>query len=226
MKNKVLTLISIMLAFALLPLSCKKEKKHAGLLTDIDGNTYKTVVIGDQLWMAENLKATSLNDGTEIAVIADSAMWENLSTPAFCWYNNDAASFSGTYGALYNAYTINTGKLCPAGWHIPEKKEWLVLREFLGDSVNGGAKLKETGTIHWLSPNKGATNSSGFTALGAGIRYFEGTFASILSYTAFWSATETGNDEEWYIGLYYAKTSFIMDFRNKKHGFSIRCLKD
>ena len=80
--------------------------------------------------------------------------------------------------------------------------------------------------MHWLMPNKGATNSSGFTALGAGIRYFEGTFASILTYTAFWSATETDNDEEWYSGLYYAETSFIMDFRNKKHGFSIRCLKD
>ena len=226
MKNKVFTLISIMLVFALLLLSCKKEKKHAELLTDIDGNIYKPVVIGDQIWMAENLKTTRLKDGTEIAIIADSAIWENLSTPAYCWYNNDAASFSNTYGALYNAYTVNTGKLCPEGWHIPEKEEWLTLREFLGDSLSSGAKLKETGTMHWLPPNKEATNSSGFTALGAGIRYFEGTFASILSYTAFWSASDDGNDEEWYTGLYYAETSFISDFRNKKHGFSIRCLKD
>jgi len=97
----------------------------------------------------------------------------NLTTPGFCWYNNDSVSFKETYGALYNGYTINTWNICPAGWHVPEKQEWLTLRDFLGDSLTGGGKLKETGTSHWLSPNTGADNSSGFTALGGGIRYFE-----------------------------------------------------
>lgn len=226
MKNKVSTLMLILVAFALFFPACRKERKPAELLTDIEGNVYNTVAVGNQVWMAENLKSTRLNDGTEILMVIDAAAWGSLTTPGYCWYNNDANSYRDTYGALYNAYTVNTGKLCPAGWHVPEKEEWQVLRDFLGDSINGGAKLKEKGTAHWLSPNKGASNSSGFTALGAGIRYFEGTFASILSYTSFWSATETASDEEWYTGLYFAETAFIMDYRNKKHGFSIRCLKD
>ena len=100
------------------------------------------------------------------------------------------------------------------------------MRDFLGDSLKGGGNLKEAGTAHWLSPNKGADNSSGLTALGAGIRYFEGTFASILSYTCIWSATQFAYDDGWYTGLYFNDSAFSIDHRNKKNGFSVRCLKD
>ncbi len=226
MGKRISTYILLLAAFALFFNSCKKDEKPPEPLSDIEGNIYKTVKIGSQVWMAENLKTTRFSDGTDIPLITDADAWGNLTTPGYCWYNNDAASFKDTYGALYNGYTVSTGKLCPAGWHVPKREEWQVLSEFLGDSLKGGGKLKEAGTAHWLSPNTGADNSSAFTAVGAGIRYFEGTFASVLSYASLWSATGVANDDEWYTGLYFDDAAFIMDHRNKKHGFSVRCLKD
>ena len=226
MRDKNSTFVLIVIVFTLSVTACRKDEKPTVPLTDIEGNTYKTVQIGSQLWMAENLKTTRLNDGTDIPLTKDAPAWSNLTTPGYCWYNNDAASSKDIYGALYNGYAVSTGKLCPDGWHVPEKNEWRALREFLGDSARAGGKLKEAGIAHWLSPNKGADNSSGFGAVAGGLRYFEGTFASILSYTSIWSATEVEDDEYWYIGLYYAESSFIMNHRNKKHGFSVRCIKD
>jgi uncharacterized protein (TIGR02145 family) len=226
MKKMIPAFVLIFVIFALFSTGCKKGDKSPNPLSDIEGNIYKTVKIGNQVWMAENLKTASFNDGTDIPLITDAALWGNLTTPGYCWYNNDAVSFKDTYGALYNGYTVITGKLCPAGWHVPEKEEWQILSEFLGDSLKGGGNLKEAGTAHWLSPNKGADNSSGFTAVGAGLRYFEGTFASVLSFTCLWSATGIANDDEWYTGLYFNDAAFITDHRNKKDGFSVRCLKD
>jgi uncharacterized protein (TIGR02145 family) len=226
MRKKSSSLVQILVIVLIFSQGCRKEDKPGVLLSDVEGNTYKTVKIGNQVWMAENLKTAILNDGTDIPLITDAGAWGNLSTPGYCWYNNDGASFKNTYGALYNGYTVNTGKLCPVGWHVPERDEWLVLRDFLGDSSKVGGKLKEAGTAHWLSPNKGADNSSGLTAFGAGIRYFEGTFASVLSYTCIWSATRVANDDEWYTGLYFNDSAFSIDHRNNKNGFSVRCLKD
>jgi uncharacterized protein (TIGR02145 family) len=226
MKDKISTFILFLAVFAYFLTGCKKADKPPDPVSDIEGNTYKTVKIGTRIWMAENLKTTKLSDGTDIPLITEAASWSDLATPGFCWYNNDPVSFKDTYGALYNGYSVVTGKLCPDGWHVPELAEWQALSEFLGDSLKGGGKLKEAGIIHWLSPNKGADNSSGFTALGAGLRYFEGTFASLLSYTCIWSATVTATDNEWYTGLYFNDTAFIIDHKNKKHGFSVRCLKN
>jgi uncharacterized protein (TIGR02145 family) len=226
MKNKISTFILKLAAFVLIFNCCRKENKPEAPLSDIEGNTYKTVKIGSQVWMAANLKTTRFNDGTDIPLITDDTAWADLTAPGYCWYNNDVSSFKDIYGALYNGYTLSTGKLCPAGWHVPEKEEWEALRDFLSDSLTAGGKLKEAGTAHWLSPNKGADNSSGFTALGAGIRYFEGTYASVLSYASFWSATEVNNDDYWYTGLYFNDAEFIMDHKNKKYGFSVRCIKD
>jgi len=226
MKKEISISAVVLLAITMLLNCSKKNEKQPILLTDFEGNTYKTVNIGNQTWMAQNLKTTMLNDGTPISLVKSENDWRELTTPGYCWYNNDEASFKDPYGALYNWYTAGTGKLCPAGWHIPEKQEWLVLGEFLNDSTKAGAKLKEAGTAHWLTPNKGADNSSGFTALGSGIRYFEGTFASNLSYTSIWSSSETEHNEVWYISLFYAETIVTLDHRNKKYGFSVRCLKD
>ncbi|MGD0753939.1 MAG: fibrobacter succinogenes major paralogous domain-containing protein [Bacteroidales bacterium] len=226
MKNKISTFILKLAAIALFLNCCRKVDRPEAPLSDIEGNTYKTVKIGSQVWMAENLITTKFNDGTNIPLITYDTAWANLTTAGFCWYGNDGSSFKDIYGALYNGYTLTAGKICPAGWHVPEKEEWQALRDFLGDSLTAGGKLKEAGSAHWLSPNKGADNSSGFTALGAGIRYFEGTYASVLSYASFWSATEVNNDDYWYIGLYFNDAEFIMDHANKKNGFSVRCLKD
>jgi uncharacterized protein (TIGR02145 family) len=235
LKIKLLSVSLTFLIMSFLNVGCKKDEKPTGPVIDFEGNSYNTVKIGTQIWMTENLKSTKYNDGSEIQLITPVNSWSNLSTGAYCWYNNDEASFKNVYGALYNGYSVATGKLCPSGWHIPEIDELKVLRDFLGDSLQAGGKLKESGTTHWLSPNKGATNSSGFTALPTGIRYFEGTFASNLSYTSIWSATNISydshnnhyyHDEQWYVSLYYANASFLMDHRSKKHGFSVRCMKD
>jgi uncharacterized protein (TIGR02145 family) len=216
----------VVLAFTIFLTGCKKDEKTPDPLSDSDGNIYKTVKIGTQTWMAENLKTTRFNDGTPISLVGGDNEWRELTAPGYCWYNNDEASFKDPYGALYNWYTAATGKLCPSGWHIPEKEEWLTLGAFLNDSVKAGGKLKEAGTAHWLTPNKGADNSSGFSALGSGIRYFEGTYASNLSYTSIWSNTENEHNEVWYISLFYAETELSLNHRNKKYGFSVRCLKD
>jgi uncharacterized protein (TIGR02145 family) len=206
--------------------SCKKEEKPPDPVTDSEGNIYKTVKIGTQIWMAVNLKSTRFTDGTTIPLITDTTEWTSLSASGYCWYSNDEASNKNLYGALYNGYAVSDSNLCPTGWHVPSKEEWQQLITFLGDSITDGSKLKEAGTDHWLTPNKGATNSSGFTALPAGFRYLQGSFASVLSFTCFWSSTETANNDQWYTGLYFGDASVIMDHRSKKYGFSVRCVKD
>lgn len=227
MKSKISSSILILGVLVILAISCKKEDgKPPDPVADIEGNTYKTVRIGNQVWMAENLKTTRYNDGTDIPLITNAIAWDNLTTPGYCWYNNDEATYKNTYGALYNGYTVSTGKLCPTGWHVPAREEWQQLRVFLNDTITGGGKMKEAGTTHWLTPNKGADNSSGFTALAAGIRYFEGSFSSVLYYTSFWSASEVSQEDEWYLSLYFGDARVNINHISKKHGFSVRCIKD
>jgi uncharacterized protein (TIGR02145 family) len=227
MKSKILSNTLILVALVILVISCKKKNdKPLILVTDIEGNTYKTVKIDTQVWMAENLRTTRYNDGTEIPLVTNTEAWGNLTTPGYCWYNNDEVAYKDPYGALYNGHTVSTGKLCPTGWHVPTQEEWQRLRVFLNDTITGGGKMKEAGTTHWLTPNKGADNSSGFTALGAGIRYFEGSFSSVLYYTSIWSSTEIGSNDEWYLSLYFGDAIVKINHRSKKHGFSVRCVKD
>ncbi|MCB9001260.1 MAG: fibrobacter succinogenes major paralogous domain-containing protein [Bacteroidales bacterium] len=160
-----------------------------GTVTDIDGNTYITVTIGNQVWMAENLKTTHYNDGTAIPNVTDGNEWAALTTGAYCWYSN-ATAYKDTYGALYNWYAVNTGKLAPTGWHVATDAEWTTLTTYLGGESVAGGKLKETDTTHWASPNTGATNETGFTALPGGYRGRGGAFGGIGGYGYWWSATE------------------------------------
>jgi uncharacterized protein (TIGR02145 family) len=146
-----------------------KTKQGGNLITDIDGNEYETITIGTQTWMAENLKSTRLNDGTAIGA-GNASNWASFNGPAYCWFKDDAATYANTYGALYNGYVAASDKACPAGWHVPAKSEWDTLVNYLGGSLTAGGKLKEAGTDHWLSPNTGADNASGFTALPGGYR--------------------------------------------------------
>ncbi len=138
-----------------------------GIITDGDGNTYNTVVIGSQCWMAKNLITSKYDDGTDILLVTNEAEWWNLTSPGYCWYNNVTGN---TYGALYNWHTVNMGNPCPIGWHVPTFGEWETLDTFLGIYQAGGI-LKEAGTVHWQSPNTGATNEHGFTALPGGFRF-------------------------------------------------------
>jgi uncharacterized protein (TIGR02145 family) len=192
-------------------------------ITDMDGNTYNVIRIGTQLWMKENLKTTKYKDGTNIPLVTEASIWVNLTTPAYCWYNNNEFTFKETYGALYNGYTVNTSKLCPIGWHVPNwETDIVTLVDFLGGSVLAAGKLKESGTSHWLSPNTGATNESGFTALPGGSRGSD--YADI------------GNSGVWWLsspdGYFFQLLSYNNYFCHgnlgsaKGPGFSIRCIKD
>jgi uncharacterized protein (TIGR02145 family) len=225
MKNQVLIFTFILLiAFSF---SCRKEAEKPPVpVSDFEGNSYKTIKAGTQVWMAENLRSTKFNDGTEISPVTETARWKDFIAPGYCWYANDSIANSATYGALYNGYAVNSGNLCPTGWHIPVVDDWQQLREFLTDTISEGGKLKEVGTAHWMSPNKGATNSCGFSALPSGFRYTDGSFTAIQYYTGFWSASEIGTDNEWFLGLYYGDASATMSSVSKKYGLSVRCVKD
>jgi len=195
-------------------------------VTDVDGNSYNTIVIGTQTWMAENLKTTRLNDGTSIPLVTSSATWGTLLTPAYCWYNNDEASYKVTYGALYNWYTAKTGKLCPSGWHIPSDAEWTTLTDYLGGLSIAGGKMKEAETAHWISPNIGATNESGFTGLPAGYRDRTSGFLNIGTYALWWSSTEINSTDSWGRGLYNLDATVYRYNYYNNHGFSVRCIKN
>lgn len=181
--------------------------------------------------MAENLKTTKFNDGTSIPLVTDNAAWGNLTSPGYCWYNNDAATYKNTYGALYNWYAVNTGKLAPTGWHVVTLEESDAITALLGgptvgeDKVAGG-KMKETGTSHWLSPNTGATNSSGFTGLPGGRRNFNGGFQDVGKLGYWWQSGDWTSSMAWYMGLGFDCSNIIAGMANNRFGFSVRCLRD
>ncbi len=184
------------------------------------------VEIGTQVWMAENLKTTKYNDFATIPLIENNTDWTNLTAPGFCWYNNEEATYKNTYGALYNWYVGNTAKLCPSGWHLPSDGEWTTLYNYVGGSAG---KLKETGTAHWQSPNSGATNETGFTALPGGYRYsvlYLGTFGEIGLGGDWWSADASTATTAWDYWMGYNYTNVSRENDNKTVGFSVRCLKN
>ncbi|MFH1118331.1 MAG: fibrobacter succinogenes major paralogous domain-containing protein [Bacteroidota bacterium] len=195
------------------------------VLTDIDDNTYSHVSIGNQIWMAENLKVTKFNDNTAIPPVAEHDEWDNSATPAYCWYNNDEATYSDMYGALYNWYTIETGRLCPDGWHVPSHTEWDHLKDFL--SANGheeteGATLRATNG--WLSGVMG-TDDYGFAALPGGYRG-NGEFGLAGRYGYWWSSTEYSPSQGKLRIIMDLNDLFLSDYNSKNLGVSVRCLKD
>ena len=210
-----------------------------GGVTDIDGNNYNSVIIGTQEWMKENLNVSKYTDGTIIPQITNQNQWANLTTGAWCYYNNDPAN-GAIYGKLYNWYAVvgihNAAsltnpalrkQLAPIGWHVPQNnQEILTLFQSL-NSINVGGQLKETGTIHWLSPNIGATNSSGFTALPGGCR-FE-SFSNIGIHGYWLGAQEvSANNFQVEGGIMIQNTSSdaALLTTNKYDGFSVRCINN
>jgi uncharacterized protein (TIGR02145 family) len=194
-------------------------------IADFEGNTYNTVKIGTQVWMADNLKTTKFNDGTNILLVTNNSEWNNLIIPGYCWYNNDEATYRNIYGAMYNWYAVNTKKLCPIGWHVPNNTDWETLLSLLGGETVAGLKLKETGTNHWLSPNPDVTNESGFTGLPGGDRSPSGIFNDIGKNGIWWSSIPYYNDGWAYVwGLYYMNSVCDKEVRNNNEGFSIRCI--
>ena len=195
-------------------------------VTDIDCNVYHTVTIGTQVWMVENLNVTHYRNGDPIPNITYNTAWLNDTTGAYSNYNNDV-NYSISYGRLYNWYAVaNNRKIAPAGWHVPTDAEWTVLTDSLGGDSIAGGKMKEAGTAHWLSPNTGATNSSGFTALPGGGRDYNGGFYYLTHGAYFWSSTEYSSPNAWYRGLGYGNESVGRYYDIKTDGFSVRCAHD
>ena len=210
---------------------------NTGTVTDIDGNVYQTVKIGDQWWMAENLKVTHYRNGDSILNVTDNGIWSGLTTGACCDYNNDENN-AATYGKLYNWYAVSDSRnVAPAGWHVPTDNEWKQLEMYLGmsqaqaDSIgkrgtDEGGKLKEAGTTHWSSPNTGATNESGFAALPGGYRGYNGTFLDVGHAAFFWCSTENYSPNAWWRAVYYSYSQVYRNYVWESYGFSVRCVKD
>jgi len=233
MKKKTQLLIFPLILMGMLLMltnSCNKDEEkddpaQGNTVTDIDGNVYHTVTIGTQVWMLENLKVTKYNDGTAIPLVTDGTAWTDLTTAGFCWYDNDEATYKNAYGALYNFYAVNTGKLSPTGWHVPSDAELTTLTSYLGGESVAGGKLKEVGTTHWQSPNTGATNESGFTILPAGYRYMS-SFTTNGKNGFLWSTTEESGDYAWVRNIGYDRIDVSRYGGYKGTGWSVRCVKD
>jgi len=203
--------------------SCEKEKDE---VKDVDGNVYKTVTIGTQVWFVENLKTTKYNDGTDIPLVTDTDEWKNLAAPGYCWYDNDIDNIN-PYGALYNWYVVNTGKLCPEGWHVPTNDEWYALFIYLdpvGEEEVG--KLKETGTTHWNSPNTGATNETGMTIVPGGGRDKYGIFQQMRTQGMYYSLLEDSPLQSRGFIFFSDNSTYGVRVDLKTWGFSVRCIKD
>ncbi len=212
------------------------QERFSTSISDLDGNTYKTVLIGTQLWMQSNLNTSRLNNNTPIYNIPDNAAWKDLLTPAYCWFNNNP-SYGATYGMIYNWYTVETGNLCPTGWHVPTDSEFKTLEMYLGmtqasaDSggwrgTDQGAQLKSTTT--WI-PSDYATNSSGFTALGGGYRFGEdGGFNDFNGVSYWWSSSLHWSDttKALYRRLDSNQRRVFREGVIKAGGKYVRCLKN
>lgn len=200
-----------------------------GSLSDQDGNLYKTVTIGTQTWMAENLRTTKYNDGVPIPNITDNNHWSSRTDGAYCNYeNSEDYDTIATYGRLYNWYAINTLKLAPKGWHVPTLAEWRELIDYLGGEDFSGNKLREFGTTHWYSDHNEITNETGFTALPGGLRRLDGTFERIGRYSYWWFATEYNNTshEACYWKIYIDWGGVEDEIAPKEFGLSVRCVRD
>lgn len=220
---KKTTLLFAILAFLTI-------QNYAQTVTDIDGNVYSTITIGSQVWTGENLKVTHYLNGDPIPNVTDSAQWYNLTSGAYCNYNNDLNN-AVVYGRLYNWYAVHdTRNIAISGWHVPTFEDWDTLQIFLGYDLVAGGKLKEIGTSHWMFPNTGATDEYDFTALPGGQRadsIYSGTFAELTQQGYWWSSSEMDTTYPWGVNISYnseGMTNWAASTR--KSGFSIRLIKD
>jgi uncharacterized protein (TIGR02145 family) len=243
MKKTIYLIAGVLLLF-----SCKKESsnptsnttnstnnptsiaKYGNGVTDIDGNKYKTTIIGTQEWMAENLKVSKFNDGTLITNCTNNNQGYLLKTGTYVEYANEESSFK--YGKLYNWYatnpTSNNGKnVCPTGWHVPTDAEWTILTDFLGGSKIAGGKMKQADTTNWSYPNVGATNTSLFTGLPGGYALGSGGYyGHTKSWGAWWSSTFSNDEMSWMRSLGNGSSSVVRSTQSNGNNLSIRCLKD
>jgi uncharacterized protein (TIGR02145 family) len=212
-------------------------------VSDIEGNVYKTVTIGTQTWMAENLKSTTYNNGSPIPLVTDQDEWGSLTTPAYCWYDNNIANKT-KYGALYNGYVVdaasNGGKnVCPSGWHVPSDNEWTVLTDYLTNNGYGyegiGDDIAKSCASKWGwesseligSPgyDQESNNMSGFSGVPCGYRNLV-AYRNVGIHCVWWSSSSFDNQYAWYRYLYYAEINFYQDWWDEGFGYSLRCIKN
>jgi uncharacterized protein (TIGR02145 family) len=217
----------------------KSKAKNAETVTDADGNIYTTVKIGTQIWTVENLKTTKYRDGSPIPLASDNSEWDNRSSPAYCWYASDISN-KKRYGALYNWYTVNTGKLAPKGWHVPTDTDWAELENYLITNGYNSDGTKEGNTLAQSLTDKTAlktgdasvtldkrnTNRSGFSALPGGSRYVDGVFYYLGAYSYWWSATEGDEFHALTRYLFFGNVALIRGNSSKSYGYSVRLVED
>jgi len=227
---------AILLSIILILFSCEypaappPEIDHTGeidTIVDIDGNKYKTVGIGTQIWMAQNLKVTKLNDGTEIPEAKVDEEWRTPRTPKFCWYDNDYLNYQRYYGALYNFYSVSSGLLCPVGWHVPGKSEWKTLANYMGGYGKAAGKLKDYNGNFWLGPNNCVENNFGFAALPGGIRHdFNGTFYHLGTDGYWWTASSKDEFRAYIVFMQNESMQLSENEARQGDGYSVRCIKN
>ena len=216
--NSVGTAYGNDIAFTALP--------NCGILNDFDGNVYSTIMINNKCYTRESLITTHDRNGIPITLETVNANWSVLGTPAYCWYNNDEATYKVPYGALYNWYAVNTGTLCPANWHVPTLAEWQALTDYLG-GANAANLLKETGILHWTFGNA-STNATGFTALPGGTRYNDGSFSTNVSdFGNYWTSSSPGGSVANMAQFTYIGGSVnLLNSVDKKYGNSVKCMRN
>lgn len=220
--------------------ACKtgnSEKEET--VTDVDGNVYSIIHIGNQVWMGENLKTRHYNDGTPIPVVAEGEKWRNMTSPAMCWYDNSESKYKNTYGALYNWYAASSGNICPEGWHVPTEEDWEILKEYLvnygfgygeneliGKSLASSKGWKTSSKVNAIGNNQSMNDKTGYKAYPGGIRFSNGEFRHMFENAKWWSADESSNNEAVIRFLSYNDSGLSEYSNRKENGFSIRCVKD
>lgn len=232
------TLFVFFLGITLSNCASVNEPVFGDTVTDIDGNVYHTVTLGNQTWMIENLKTTRLSDGTAIPLLVDSASWTSVGQAGYCWYNHsDSLANANSYGALYNWTVVHSGLLAPKGWHIPSVKEWKTLEVSIAAYYNQSGSLPkimasktgwERSTVSaTIGNNFAKNNSSGLDAKPAGYRTDStAVFTGKGAKTFWWASSQKDSVKAYHISLSYNVSTVEIGFSKFGYGYAVRCVKD
>ncbi len=196
------------------------------VVKDIDGNSYNTITIGKQVWMKNNLRTTTYNDGASIDLVTDDSQWRDNNAGAFCWYGNHEPTYGGTYGALYNWHAVGSGKLCPEGWHVPSHEEWAILENYINSQGYSEVGTALKSSYGWDYDGNG-NDAFNFEGLPAGYRHPNTGFFYFVKEGAFWwTSSEQSDDLAWSRSTSHNSNQLQKTSTFKNYGFSVRCIRD